>query len=69
VDLADGAHGLQMARKIRPANRGADRVSAFGECRDGMAPDEARAAKYRDQVTVARHRLTPCAKSHPKLRQ
>ena len=53
VDLADDAHGLQMAGEIGAADRGADAPAALRERADHVAADEARAAEHRDETTVS----------------
>ena len=40
MDLADGAHGLQVPGKIGPAHGGADAPAVGGQRAHGMAADE-----------------------------
>ena len=62
VDLPDRAHGLQMARKIRPADRGAHAIAALCQGRDRMAPNKPRAPKHDREFAVS------CADTCPNTR-
>jgi hypothetical protein len=49
MDLADAAHGLEMAGEIWPAHDRAHSEPAPSQCPDRMPSDEARAADDRNE--------------------
>ena len=56
VDLADGAHRLEIASEIRPADRGAHTPAVARHGPHGVAPDKPRAAENSGKTA----RLKPC---------